>query len=160
MLRDHVLQALEDVNTLHYKPLWLESKNEKEELILEVFSFGKIKDVPESLRCILTALMWTKLRKLTLLDLFCRHRTLNTVNLQTECEMESALEVEQLAMSLGKWVDISIDQVGGEIHVLRCHESRDVYDGEKKLHLVSGVDSRLTLLQDLRVWKERIEYEL
>ncbi|CEP61459.1 Csn9p LALA0_S03e03334g [Lachancea lanzarotensis] len=155
-----IVHVLEDAGTLNYKPFWLASNDKLEESILEIFSFGRVKDVPEELRCEFTDRMWTKLRVLTILELFCRYRTISFAEVQVECELESAFEVEQLAMRVGKWVDFQIDQVNREIQVLRCYEGRDVYNGEKQLRLVRDVDTRLTLLEDLTAWKKRLENEI
>ncbi|SCU96847.1 LAFA_0G08416g1_1 [Lachancea sp. 'fantastica'] len=160
MFRDQLVRALEDAGTIHFKPLWIASSDKLEELILEIFSFGKVKDVPDELRCEITVRMWTKLRVLTLLELLCRHRSIRIAELRDECELKSDLEVENLAMRLGKWVDFQIDQVSGEIHVLRCYEGRDVYNGEKQLRLVRNAHTRLAILDDLNSWKKRLENDM
>lgn len=160
MFRDIVINALEDTDTLHFKSFWLDSTDEVEESVLEIFSFGRVRDVPKDLRCKITIPMWTKLRILTVLEFFCRYRSIGIAKLQDECELETGLEVEQLAMRLGKWVDFQIDQVNGEIQVVRCYEGRDVYNGEKQLRWICDVDSRLTILDDLNAWKKRLENEM
>lgn len=161
MIQEHIVAALEDPSRIHYKNLWLVSSVNEERELLELFSFGQIKDAVGSIRKQMTPRMWTKLQKLTLLKLCCEKRTINYSQIIDECALASRLEVEQLAMGLGDVVDLQIDETESQIYVQWCQDCRDVYNGEHQLMVVSEpANTRLAILEDLRKWRSKLTNDM
>lgn len=156
-LSAHVVVALEDPSHIHYKDLWLESSTGAEQCVLELFSFGKVKDAGAGLRAMLTTAMWQKLQRLTMLTLSCQERVLSYERIRDECALGACGEAEQLVMSLGSLAEFSIDQVKQLVVVQKCHECRDVYNGERALIVVgSPVASGQEILHDLQRWQRKL----
>ncbi|SCU81836.1 LADA_0C01354g1_1 [Lachancea dasiensis] len=160
MINEELLRELENIDRIHYKSLWLDAADDLDNKLLELFSFGKVQDASNIDINDFTHLMWRKLKRLTLLDLCCRKRTLTVEEIRTKCGLQNSIEADQLLMSIGTWVEFSIDQVSGEICILQCHEHRDVYNGEKSLKFVTVENSGRTILEDLRKWKTKLTCEL
>ncbi|SCV04138.1 LANO_0G08394g1_1 [Lachancea nothofagi CBS 11611] len=160
MIQESVVLALEDANRVNYKSLWLNALDDEERQLLELFSFGQVRDVPTELGFTLSDEMWVKLKRLTLLDLCCQNRTVYLDRVRRDCELGSLLEAEHLMMSVGNWVDFQIDQVSNDIHILQCHESRDVYNGEQELAVVKPNKTGQSILKDLRQWRNKLQGEL
>ncbi|CUS22108.1 LAQU0S04e08394g1_1 [Lachancea quebecensis] len=160
-LSEPVVTALEDPSRIHYKDLWLKSPPGAEQRILELFSFGKVKDAGAELQMLLTATMWQKLRRLTMLALSCQVRVLSYEQIRDECALGACDEAEQLAMSLGNLVELSIDQVKRQVVVRKCCDCRDVYNGERPLTVVgSPTASGQEILQDLRRWRRKLNNDM
>ncbi|AET39265.1 Csn9p Ecym_4189 [Eremothecium cymbalariae DBVPG len=162
MITQEVVQAFEDSERVHFKPLWLASKNYEEQILLELFCFGDYKDKTEEMQLPLwTNRMEQKLQILTLLGLCERQRELGYDDLMNNCGIEHDGDLEQRLIDLHKLVQLEIDSVSRRITVKQCLDSRDVYNNERPLQLLHQAKrSKQEVLKQLKRWKYKLQRDL
>ncbi|AMD19023.1 HBR122Cp [Eremothecium sinecaudum] len=162
MIREAVLCALKDRNVIHFKHLWLDSESEDERAILELFSFGDYKDKPINP----DPVIWTnevnrKLQLLTLLSLCEQSRQLDYEHTMRKCGIEDENILEQCLIQLHHIIRLEIDSVNRRVTILRCMDSRDVYNNERPLLLLSQVKrSKQEVIHDLLRWRDKLQNNL
>ncbi|AQZ11389.1 CSN9 (YDR179C) [Zygosaccharomyces parabailii] len=144
-----VIKELEDPARFYYKDLWLRETNTNIARLLELFSFGEMKDVGS---IALTPLMREKLQKLTIISLSEKYRELPYDLIESQAQLDELL-VEPYLMQLRHFFQAKLDPVRRVAVILHWHDCRDVYNGEKPLQLVNPTVTALTLRSSLVEWQ-------
>lgn len=159
MINDNIIKELELPGRYHYKDLWRSSQDSDEEVLLEIFAFGTVKDLPKELQ--LTHSLTEKLRKLTIISLSQDHRDLSYDFISQECQINKVEDVERYLIELNSLIEVKMDSTKGLCKILKWKDCRDVYCGEKPLHVVKRVGlTKNDLILSLEQWKEKLQVDI
>lgn len=158
-MREKVIKAIEDDHTYHFKHLWLNSNDNDERVLLELFCFGNMEDIPIGLK--LNDLMIKKLQKLTIISLCEVNRKLEFNIIKKKCliDQKDDDQVELLLMKLNQIIDIRIDSIAQCVYINRCLDCRDVHSGED-LMFVNTKRTKDTIIKRLQSWKYKLENDI
>ncbi|CAI4058411.1 Csn9p SKDI_04G4000 [Saccharomyces kudriavzevii IFO 1802] len=154
-MRDEIIRTLEEPHKYHYKAEWLNNNDPNERQLLEIFAFGNIKDLPESIT--LTSLMRSKLEKLTLITLSEIYNELGYEIVRQECQIEDNGIIETHLIQLQDIFKVEMDSVHKSIKFLKRFDCRDVYCNEQELTVIAN--PRVTkeyLINSLRDWETKL----
>lgn len=155
-----LVELLESPNVFHYKKEWLDTHILEERKLLEVFSFGTVKDVQPSMG--LSSLSLRKLQKLTIMSMCESYRRITYAQVVSQCQLADDSEVEQLFMEMNSVMVFEIDCVAKFVEIKKCLDSRDVYGEERELMVLQQAPNKTKqgLLTDLLRWKTKLNLDI
>ncbi|CCF56904.1 hypothetical protein KAFR_0B06080 [Kazachstania africana CBS 2517] len=156
-----LVEILEDPHTFHFKQEWLDSTDTETRTLLEIFSFGTIKDLTDDLRKEMSPAMIAKLQKLTIISLSEQCRVLTYETIANECLIDNMNDVENFLIQLQGFFRVRLDSVERVAKITDWFDCRDVYANERDLYRVHNLQiSKESLIQDLKKWKSKLTQDI
>ncbi|EDO16867.1 hypothetical protein Kpol_1024p20 [Vanderwaltozyma polyspora DSM 70294] len=171
---DELILILEDKHVYSYKELWLNNEESRYEEILEIFSFGRLKDLNEYIdkygdgmdKIVISELMMIKMIKLSILSYINSSNARYKISIIDIChelnikfkEMNSSAFIERLLIEMNDIIKIRIDSIENSIDILQVTDTRDVYSFEKPLNIIKieDIETTQSLYSELERWKNKL----
>ncbi len=155
-MNSQVKDLIEDPSVINYKEWWLLSEDEEESILLAIFSFYDIGDVPSDYLNRMNSSQVNKLQLLSLISLCETSSEITYDDVKRKCNVTSDDSVENLLIRAEQFIDLKIDSVKRNITINKHKASRDIYCGEPNIPFHSPSRSKAHLLSMLKKWRDDI----
>lgn len=153
------LAIFEDPLKFHYKQYWLQTQNEEQTVLFELFAFGTINDIPKQM--VLSPLMLKKLQLLTMISLSQCERELTYSKIMEVCAISSIDKVERYMIELRNFFSVKLDPIRESARIESLNDARDVYGGEKPLLLdIRPLHTKAELIDKLTHWQHKLNKQI